>query len=510
MLAPKCRFVLLTQAASHQELAALECANVRCVQVLGHAPQAGTHPVALNYARRLFGLAPSRVRRLLLNVVYRFRRHGRHATGMPVLHEIGADLLFCPFTAPTYAEPGVATVCIVHDLQYKTYPQFFRAEDIVHRDRSFMEACGGATLLVAISEYTRESALRWGNLEPERVRTVHHRLAGRFRARDEVENAPALERFALRRGRYLLYPGNFWKHKNHEMLLTAFGIAARGDFPEDIRLVCTGAPGERQLFLAGAASAMGLGDRVIFPGYVEAAELGALLGSSLGVVFPSLYEGFGLPVLEARAAGVPVACSSATSLPEVAAGAAILFDPRVTDDVVSALIALATDAALRESLVAAGLRRATEFADAQRMAAEYWAVFQSAVSGPRRTNSISGVYEDGWAGVEVRIEVVAPVPSALLKLEVQAPGWLPHAGIAVELVRDGSKRRKCLRLRRGERACWSFPVDDGLWRLRIGPGFVPAHCGQGEDLRELTLIVLHCELSAPDAPSEILFGQVCS
>ena len=187
-------------------------------------------------------------------------------------------------------------------------------------------------------------------------------------------------RLGLASQRYLIYPANFWKHKNHEMLLTAFGMACHGGLAADIKLVCTGAPGARQEWLMSAAHTMNLGDRILFPGYLPNAELAALMANCTGVVFPSLYEGFGLPVIEAMAAGVPVACSNTTSLPEVAADAAILFDPRVPTQIAQAMISLVKNEALRARLIQAGQQRAVEFSDGKRMAREYWELFQYALS----------------------------------------------------------------------------------------------------------------------------------
>jgi glycosyltransferase involved in cell wall biosynthesis len=119
---------------------------------------------------------------------------------------------------------------------------------------------------------------------------------------------------------------------------------------------------------------------ILFPGYLPNAELAALIANCTGVIFPSLFEGFGLPIIEAMAAGVPVACSNITSLPEVAAEAAILFDPRVPTQIVQAMIALVEDETLRAQLIQAGLQRAAEFSDSGRMAREYWQLFQHALA----------------------------------------------------------------------------------------------------------------------------------
>jgi glycosyltransferase involved in cell wall biosynthesis len=144
-----------------------------------------------------------------------------------------------------------------------------------------------------------------------------------------------------------------------------------------MRLVCTGAPGERRDALERAARQMGLGAHVSFPGFVPQEEMQRLMAGATAVVFPSLYEGFGLPVIEAMAAGVPVACSNTTSLPEVADGAALLFDPRIPEQVAAAMVSLAGDAQLRERLIAAGRDRAREFADPDRMAREYWELLRA-------------------------------------------------------------------------------------------------------------------------------------
>jgi glycosyltransferase involved in cell wall biosynthesis len=188
-------------------------------------------------------------------------------------------------------------------------------------------------------------------------------------------------------GKYLIYPANFWKHKNHEMLLTAFGIARRSGLADDIRLVCTGAPGARQQWLMQAARGLGLQNHVLFPGYLTNSELLSLVTRSSGVIFPSLSEGFGLPVIEAMAAGVPVACSNVTSLPEVAGGAAILFDPRIPEQVAQAIVSLAHDNELTARLIIAGDARAVRFSDARLMAEQYWELFRHAAGLDRQSHA---------------------------------------------------------------------------------------------------------------------------
>jgi glycosyltransferase involved in cell wall biosynthesis len=381
-LAPETEFVLLTHSASHEELAALDRKNMRRMMVVGPVATNLVKPNLKSVISRLLPYVPGRLRgiagrlRYLLTSILNRRGSGT------LLRNMGADLLFCPFTAPTYFRAGIPTVCTIYDLQYKTYPEFFSAEDVAKRDRTFIDACRRATALSAISDYSRKSALACTNFDPARIRTIYLRMAQRIWF-GIGEDKSALNRLCLHPQHYLLYPANFWKHKNHEMLLTAFGMACHESLAVGTKLVCTGAPGPRQEWLKSAARTMGLSDRVLFPGYLPDAELAALMAHCSGMVFPSLYEGFGLPVIEAMAAGIPVACSNLTSLSEVAADAAILFDPRIPAQIMRAIISLVQDKNLRLRLIQAGRERAKEFSSAERMATEYWELFEYAVANSK-------------------------------------------------------------------------------------------------------------------------------
>lgn len=377
-LAPQTQFVLLTHAISHEEMAQLDRTNVKRQMVAGQSAGTSKGRTAVPIFSRIATHVPIRALSLVARLGYRVNVALKRRGSNKLLSRLKADLLFCPFTAPTYSDSRVPTVCTIYDLQYKTYPEFFSAADVANRDQTFLDACARATVLAAISEYSRQSAIRYGGLESGRIRTVYLRIAGRLTAQAHPV-ASVLRRLGLTPGRYLIYPANFWKHKNHEMLLTSFGIAcADARFNQDVRLVCTGAPGERRDLIVAAAKAMLLDDRICFPGYLPDDELSALVHNSGGLIFPSLYEGFGLPVIEAMASGIPVACSNTTSLPEVAAGAAILFDPRVPSEIAEAMINLISDLKRRETLIATGHRRADDFADTDLMAREYWEIFQYA------------------------------------------------------------------------------------------------------------------------------------
>lgn len=511
-MAPETQFILLTQAASHDELATLDRTNVQRTMVIGPIAANSARPLLKRLAARVGPHIPARVRRVVSRAGYRLNTRLKRREAAALLRNLGVDLLFCPFTAPTYFEPGIPTVCTIYDLQYKTYPEFFAPEDVAHRGQTFIDASRRATALAAISDYSRQSAIVHGEIDPSRIRTIHLRMARRI-APEMGETTQVLDRLGLISHRYLIYPANFWKHKNHEMLLTAFGMACRdGGLAADIKLVCTGAPGARQEWLMNAVRAMNLGDRVVFPGYLPNSELSTLVSHCRGVVFPSLYEGFGLPVIEAMAAGVPVACSNTTSLPEVAADAAILFDPRVPDQIAEAIITLVGDETLRARLIQAGKQRAAEFSDSWRMANEYWELFQYALSDSRQENLITGVGVDGWVGDRLKIQTAPLQGARSVEVEFMAPAWLPQRLISIQIIRDGKADGAPVKLKCAASTVVSLPMSHlgGYYELQLTPTFVPAHCGFGKDQRELSAMLKRCSIVADNSPRIQLYPEKAS
>ena len=507
-LAPQTQFILLTQATSHEELAILDRPNMRRLMVLGAAP-ASPQPKAIGLASRLLSRLPAGLRNAISSIGFEPANNTSdlNESGQ-LLRAHGVDLLYCPFTAPTYFEMGVPTVCTIYDLQHKTYPQFFDAAEVAHRDHIFASACRRATAITAISDYSRRSAIRHGNLDPTRIRTIHLRMAQGIDP-DAKHDEGVLTKFGLTPQKYLLYPANFWKHKNHEMLLTAFGMACHTGLAPDVKLVCTGAPGARRDWLINASHAMNLADRVLFPGYLPSAELAVLLANCRGVVFPSLYEGFGLPVIEAMAAGVPVACSNTASLPEVATDAAILFDPRVPTQMAQAIISLVQDQALCANLKERGRLRAAEFSDSKRMVAEYWQIFEYAMDNVKYEDLLTGAYADGWAGRCLDIQVAPAVDSQSLEMDLFAPDWLPQPMVTLQASRYGKKCGATLTMARGSKAKFLLPLDavGGCYQITITPTFVPSQTTGGDDHRVLAVNLEKCVLLRGESAMVKLFPE---
>lgn len=379
-MAEQYELILLCRDVTYDELASLERGNVRRVLIRNPAGVSKIKSAAMHLARSFSGIIPQKlgrgISRVGLKLIAALQRH----SVKDAAHDLRGDLLYCPFTAPYFHVDHIPTVCTVYDLQYKSHPEFFRPEEIAVRDSAFVDACSKATAITTISEFSRQAILDHGKVDPSRVHLIYLRLGQRlFSAKpDGDDSLPRL--LHVTPHRYLIYPANFWPHKNHDRLLAAFASAIeRRLIPPDIKLVCTGAPGARRDQIISVGSKLQLSDRLVFPGYLSDEELATLMRYSLGLVFPSLYEGFGMPLIEAMAAGVPVACSNRTSLPEIAGDAAILFDPEQTPEITDAIVRLCSVGDERENLIEKGRGRAKYFGDPALMAQQYLDLFNSVI-----------------------------------------------------------------------------------------------------------------------------------
>ncbi len=253
---------------------------------------------------------------------------------------------------------GVRTVFTLHDLTFLLYPE---AHSLANRwyltlmMPRFLRAAGA---VVAVSECTRRDAVRLYGLEEARVRVIYPGVGPEFRPAHPGEVATVRRRYGLPE-RLILYVGTIEPRKNLPTLLRAYSaLRQRGC---EHRLVIVGREGWRSRGFWETLKELGLGGEVLTPGYVPDADLPALYSAAEALVFPSLYEGFGLPVLEAMACGVPVVCSAASSLPEVAGEAALLVSPADVGGLAAAIERLLDDPALRARLRAEGLARARRF-----------------------------------------------------------------------------------------------------------------------------------------------------
>jgi glycosyltransferase involved in cell wall biosynthesis len=356
---PQARFTAACQADAAQELRAIETDNLK-IHVQGTAVLDG----GADQKRWLGSRRLARLQRRLL---------GGADRKMPQV-----QLLFCPFGVPLIQRPALATVCTFYDLQVEAYPGFFPAE--VQRERlgHFRQMVSCATRIAAISEFSRELAITRG-VEQQQIRAIAIQIPPR-RDSDTGDSADTAPPLGLAHRGYLLYPANLWKHKNHELLFTAFAMARQQGMDSNLKLICSGDGFERLQELRKVASGLGLADAVLLPGFVSDAIMQALYRHALAVVFPSLYEGFGMPVIEAMGQGLPVACSNSTALKEVAGSAALLFHPGCPQEIATALHRLSEDGELRGTLIERGKLQAQRYQDPDAMADQYWDLFCEALT----------------------------------------------------------------------------------------------------------------------------------
>jgi glycosyltransferase involved in cell wall biosynthesis len=252
------------------------------------------------------------------------------------------------------AAPALARkqTCVIHDAAVFDHPEAYRPA-FVHWYRFLFRwlARRRAVQLVTVSAFSQQRLAAALGVDASRIAVVPN---GGDHLDAVLPDAACLQRLGLERGRFLLAVGSANPTKNLPRLVRAY---ARSGLAPGVKLVLVGGT-RRHVF---AATDEGEAQGVLHAGVLGDAQLKALYGAALGLVVPSLYEGFGLPPLEAMACGCPVAAAEAASLPEVCGDAALYFDPRSEDAIAGALCRLQADAPLRERLRAAGCERAAAF-----------------------------------------------------------------------------------------------------------------------------------------------------
>ena len=277
------------------------------------------------------------------------------------------DTLFIPAHVLPLGAPlrRRRTVVTIHDMGYLHFPE---AHTPMHRRYlrlSTLWSARAASHVIAISGATRDDLVRHAGIAPAKISVIHHGVSARFRPAGDAAQAAARARYGISQP-YFFYIGTVQPRKNLARLIEAFAQALSGS-PHlqapggDLQLVIAGKRGWLTEAIERRAAELSVADRVRFVGYVPDDDVPALLSGALGFVFPSLYEGFGMPVLEAMACGTPVLAANSSSLPEVAGTAALLVNPTDTAAIAGGMARLAADAELRAELRALGLARAAEF-----------------------------------------------------------------------------------------------------------------------------------------------------
>jgi glycosyltransferase involved in cell wall biosynthesis len=259
------------------------------------------------------------------------------------------------------------TVLTLHDLQFLRFPEYVAPTKLRYLRWMVPRSVARATIVAAPSEYVRDTVVDAYGADPSRVVVVPHGVADPDRA--AMPDAAAVRaRYGLGDGPVLVYPAMTHPHKNHTILLEA--MATRWSDPA-LRLVLLGGPGAADAEVTSRIEQLGLGSRVVRPGRVSDLDRDALIALADALVFPSRYEGFGAPLVEAMALGTPIVCADHPAITDVVRDAAVVLPP---DDVDAWGAALDEVRRRRDELVAAGRRRREAFtldASGRALAAAY-------------------------------------------------------------------------------------------------------------------------------------------
>jgi glycosyltransferase involved in cell wall biosynthesis len=285
------------------------------------------------------------------------------------------SLFWSPDTKlPIFLPSDIPYVVTVHDLAILREPETYKLSRVVYWRKLFKHAIQRSALVVADSNATRDDLMELMDVPPEKIRVIYCGVSPRFRLIDDQDYLARVARKYSLPKQFLLFVGLFSPRKNIAGILQAYAILKK-KHQVSHHLVMVGERGWRYRADLELVQRLGLESDVVFPGFVEDEDLPAVYNLADVFIFPSLYEGFGLPVLEAMACGTPVVTSDLSALPEVVGDAGVLIDPRDPEEIASGVYRLLSNSKLASGLARAGLERSSHFTWTN-AARELMAVFQ--------------------------------------------------------------------------------------------------------------------------------------
>jgi glycosyltransferase involved in cell wall biosynthesis len=247
-----------------------------------------------------------------------------------------------------------------HDLLHVHHPEFFSAWEWERRERIYRTHCERAQMVLAMTSWGKRDLIAHYGLPDEKVRVVPWGSVLWEYPRPSPADLKRLRDTLSLPDRFLLYPAQTWPHKNHETLLEALAVIRQREGLA-VPVVCPGKRNRHFERIEPRMRELGLAETTLFPGFVTPRELRGLYELATALVFPSRFEGWGLPVCEAFSARLPVASSSATSLPDLVGDAGLLFDPDDPEEIAQSVLRLWRDPTLRRMLVERGRARDEQF-----------------------------------------------------------------------------------------------------------------------------------------------------
>jgi len=308
-----------------------------------------------------------------------------------LLRTIDVDLLYCPFGMTPFYVPGIPTIALIADVLHRDYPFSLTEQQISEREAYIQETIRVATKIQCISRSGVDRLVaNYNNIEATKLfytyLPIHLRLGGSSNGADEETKGPVSRPF-------FFYPANLWIHKNHEILLLSYAHYREraGGAAWDLLLTFHEEPKAAEL--RSLARTLGISEYVRFAGFVCEHELHNIWQTAGALVFPSLHEGFGIPLVEAMHYGVPIITNAEFSLKEIAGDACYLIDPRKPCSLANALLEISTNAELRGELVRRARERLVLFdlrIAARLLLDQFYSAIRTEEDFPRRPDAAAG------------------------------------------------------------------------------------------------------------------------
>ncbi|HRY82227.1 MAG TPA: glycosyltransferase family 1 protein [Candidatus Moranbacteria bacterium] len=274
------------------------------------------------------------------------------------------DALWMPMhNIPIFRNKKVKTTVTIHDLAFKYFPDHFRKFDLIKLNLLASWAIRKSDKIIAISEASKKDILKfYPEIQEDKIKVIYHGFDKEIfeRERDLEKEQEIKNKFNIQ-GRYILYVGALQPRKNLKTLISAFGELKKEEEYKNVKLVLAGEKAWLWKEIFEQIKNSPVASEIITPGKIKFSDLGHLMRGAEIFCFPSLYEGFGIPVLEAFISKVPVICARNSSLPEVAGEAALYFEPKNQIELAQQIKKVLDDSELRNSLIAKGLEQAKKF-----------------------------------------------------------------------------------------------------------------------------------------------------
>ena len=269
-----------------------------------------------------------------------------------------ADIFFSPdgFIPLGMSIPKVS---MVHDVAYLRYPEHLQPRIRAFYKKWMPRYLAYTDHIVTVSEFSKSELISGYNIRPDKISVVYNGVTDTYKPANETQKKTARELYAKSKP-YFIYLGAIHPRKNILTLVKAFELF-KSSHASDHQLVLAGRASWHTEEVLKHIAGSKWKDSIHLPGYIPTGDAVTLVGSAEAMIYPSLYEGFGLPLVEAMACGVPVICSNVSSLPEVAGNAALLFDPMDVNQLADQMEKISSDETLRKEIITLGTERSKYF-----------------------------------------------------------------------------------------------------------------------------------------------------